>query len=97
LADRKDFAEIYKLLRQMREDEVNTIDRIEKANKHFEPLPEAIEAIHKYAALVERLQIADRVKLAHAISLIVVAITIETRTTTSEALSDLRNRAHTNN
>jgi hypothetical protein len=83
LADREDFAAIYKLLSQMRIDQANTIDRTENANKHFEPLPEAIEVIHKYVALVERLQIADRVKLAHAISLTVASITIESRTATT--------------
>lgn len=36
--------------------------------------------IQQYGALVDRLHNADRVKLAHAISLTVASITIETRT-----------------
>ncbi|MCY3008003.1 MAG: hypothetical protein NTV29_18765 [Planctomycetota bacterium] len=46
----------------------------------MEPLPEAIDVIQQYGALVERLHNADRVKLAHAISLTVASITIELRT-----------------
>ena len=55
------------------------IERIENANKHLEPLPEAIDVIQQYGALVERLHNADRVKLAHAISLTVASISIESR------------------
>jgi hypothetical protein len=83
LAEREDFAAISKLLSQWREEEAAIIERIENANKHLEPLPEAIEVIQQYGALVERLQNADRVKLAHAISLTVASITIETRTATT--------------
>jgi site-specific DNA recombinase len=83
LAEREDFTAISKLLSQWREEEAAIIERIENANKHLEPLPEAIEVIQQYGALVERLQNADRVKLAHAISLTVGSITIETRTATT--------------
>jgi hypothetical protein len=83
LAEREDFAAISKLLSQWREEESAIIERIENANKHLEPLPEAIEVIQQYGALVERQQNADRVKLAHAILLTVASITIETRTATT--------------
>ncbi|MEI8213760.1 MAG: recombinase family protein [Planctomycetota bacterium] len=79
LAEREDFAAISKLLNQWREEEAAMIERIENANKHLEPLPEAIDVIQQYGALVDRLHNADRVKLAHAISLTVASITIETR------------------
>jgi BMFP domain-containing protein YqiC len=79
LAEREDFAAISKLLNQWREDESAIIERIENANKHLEPLPEAINVIQHYGALVERLHNADRVKLAHAIPLTVTSITIEPR------------------
>ena len=55
------------------------IDRIENANKHLEPLREAIDVIQQYGALVDLLHNADRVKLAHAIFLTVSSITIRTR------------------
>ncbi len=71
LAEREDFAAISKLLNQWREEEAAITERIENANKHLEPLPEAIDVIQQYGALVERLHNADRVKLAHAISLTV--------------------------
>lgn len=43
-------------------------------------MSEAIDVLQQYGALVERLDNADRVKLAHAISLTVASITIESRT-----------------
>jgi site-specific DNA recombinase len=79
LAEREDFAAISKLLNRWREEEACLVDRIESANRHLEPLPEAIDVIQRYGQLVDQLQNADRVKLAHAVSLTVVSITIQTR------------------
>jgi hypothetical protein len=42
----------------------------------LEPLPEAIDVIQQYGALVEGLHTADGVKLVHTISLTVASITI---------------------
>lgn len=67
------------LLKQWREEEAAFTERIENADKHLEPLPEAIDVIQQYGALVERLHNADRVKLAHLLSLTVASITIESR------------------
>jgi BMFP domain-containing protein YqiC len=78
LAEREYFAAISMLLNQWREEETAIVERIENANKHLEPLPEAIDVIQQYGALVDRLHNADRAKLAHAISLTVASITIET-------------------
>lgn len=79
LAEREDFAAISKLLTRWREEEAILADRIENAYKHLEPLPEAIDVIQRYGQLVDQLHYADRVKLAHAISLTVSSITIRTR------------------
>jgi hypothetical protein len=79
LAEREDFAAISKLLTRWREEEAILADRIENANRHLEPLPEAIDVIQRYGQLVDQLHDADRVKLAHAISMTVSSITIQTR------------------
>lgn len=79
LADKRDFAGIASLLTRWREEEATLVERIERRGKELEPLPEALRVIARFAEIRDRLEQADRVKLAHAVRLTVASITIGTR------------------
>jgi len=87
LADRQDFAAISQLLVKWREEEAVLVDRIERHSRALEPLPEALEVIAEFGDLRQKLKLADRVKLAHAVKQTVVSITIGIRQTTTGNLS----------
>jgi hypothetical protein len=87
LADRQDFAAISQLLVKWREEEAVLVDRIERHSRALEPLPEALEVIAEFGDLRQKLKLADRVKLAHAVKQTVVSITIGIRQAKTGKLS----------
>ena len=80
LAGRQDFAAISKLLTKWREEEAVTRGPHRTTTAvRLEPLPEALEVIAEFGDLRQKLKLADRVKLAHAVKQTVASITIGIR------------------
>ncbi len=83
LASREDFAAISKLVMKWREEEAELADRIERRHSEIEPLPEALDVISRCSEISDQLDLADRVKLAHAVKQTVVSVTIGARQVTT--------------